>query len=69
MEQTFIMIKPDGVQRGLVIFAPVRLFPVFFSREEFGDLVNLGGLMFICLQETWFGLGLVASCLAVLLYY
>jgi len=41
---------------------------VFFSREDFGDLANLGGLMFIYLQEFWFGLGLVASCLVVLFF-
>jgi len=40
---------------------------VFFSGEDdFGGLVNLGGLMFIYLQEFWFGWGQVASCLVVL---
>jgi hypothetical protein len=51
-EQTFIMIKPDGVQRGLVIISSAASFSPFFSSIEESDrdryrreFVDPGGLM------------------------
>jgi len=47
MESTFIMIKPDGVQRGLVSI----IFSLFVSVDSirFGDARALGAPIWYCL--------------------
>ncbi|RWW36968.1 hypothetical protein BHE74_00057968 [Ensete ventricosum] len=58
MEQTFIMIKPDGVQRGLVLLSLSLLVGEIISRfekkgfylkgeEDFGSPVLLGGSKYL----------------------